>query len=947
MTKSKGPQGFITKSRLFVIWLSLFIAFILLAAIAGNGKVRQWISAKPVNYQLDTQVEAIVNSFPHALLTAVNQKSAQFFIDAIQGEVSDKAYFLYRMQDSRLVLHAQSAPLEGYVPSPIMANHTANLTNWIEIRRVLQRNNENIGLLIAAAHKPKIDLQLLLTVITASLIASLLLTRMISALLNRTVSECLQPLMSDADKITKKARFEKRLAAAKYGPLSKLATMFNALYKQVSQTTKQNQQLEHLNLQLADDMESKINERTNALRKAMEEAEQANESKSTFLATMSHEIRTPMNGIIGSIDLLRNSQLNQNQFRLSDTIRESAFSLLRIIDDILDFSKIEAGKLEVESIPMSINEIIEAVGRTLLSVAQQKKIQLRLYCDPAIHDGLMGDPIRVRQILFNLAGNAIKFTQTSSDKQGIVQIRADIADTNMEFTNVVLKVIDNGKGMTERQVNYVFQPFNQAEGSVTRHFGGTGLGLTICQRLTDLMYGQIQVRSQLGKGSEFSVALPLRSSLDKAFIKTHNFKSMAVICYSNDNAHLMAIGQYCQFHGAKVTQLESLEKLQQLKAHYRVDSSSSPIWILDATGNRREVLRLLEQLLTVGTFNSVKFLILGNNLDTQVIEDERVWYAHAMPLCRSSLLETLDDIMLNIRPLAAHKVERRQQDTGALSIEQAKAQNQLVLLAEDNSMNQQVITEQLNMLGYAVEVANDGQEAIDMWYAYPYPLVLTDLHMPNKSGYDLVQAIRESERDNSKPSRTRVIAITANALKGEEQKCIDLGMDGYLTKPLELNDLEIVMNKWLNVDEPTADGKAKVVTLATQQEEDRQPIRQDMLVGYLGQDIKRHHKYLNMFKQKGQTLLDSIATHIEQNEREEVRDLAHQLKSMAKSVGAIPLSAVAAEMQLLPLTVELAKLKVTYRELREQFELVATYINRNFPTIGANSNKNASGSAGV
>jgi len=684
-------------------------------------------------------------------------------------------------------------------------------------------------------------------------------------------------------------------------------------------------------------MESKINERTNALRIAMEEAEQANESKSTFLATMSHEIRTPMNGIIGSIDLLRNGTLNQNQYRLSDTIRESAFSLLRIIDDILDFSKIEAGKLEVESIPMSINGIIEAVGRTLLSVAEQKQIELRLYCDPAIHEGLMGDPIRIRQILFNLAGNAIKFTNSNSEKIGVVQIRAEISETNMEFTNVVLRIIDNGKGMTERQVNYVFQPFNQAEGSVTRQFGGTGLGLTICQRLTDLMYGQINVKSELGSGSEFSVSLPLRSSIDKVPEKEFDFSKADLICFSPDTYHINSLSNYCKFYGGKPALVQSIDSLLHVAEHYRHEPAHQPVWILDATTYHDEVMSALQTLLKHPNCEQTRFLLLTNTVDYQDKEQNNVWFLHAMPLCRTSLLEGIRDVLENKKLQVQQQQEAKEQKPvvkHTMSVEEAREKGQLVLLAEDNSMNQTVITEQLNMLGYAVEVANDGQEAIDMWRINHYPLVLTDLHMPNKSGYDVVQTIRKEGMNIPKEAGfTRVVAITANALKGEEQKCISLGMDGYLTKPLELADLEVVMKKWLDIKiEERPEVQASVAAPTLKQRKLESPIQQSVLISYLGNDIERHKKYLDMFKARGNELIDQISDFVKNQERENIKNFAHQFKSMSKSVGAMPLHESTLEMESAALTADMADLEALFTRILKQFNEVIAFVKENYQT---------------
>ena len=937
MDKTNKQEKFLKGTQVTFVWFLLFVSLITVAGLGAFPTFSLWLKPVQLNTELQKHVNSILGGFPAELLQAKHKSNAQNYIDAIHGGMPNKAFFLYRLTEGKLQLQAQTQTLKGYLPSPILADHTSDLVNWVEIRRIIRVNEEDVGLLIATTSKQRADYQFILLLLVTAIIASILLTRIIINTFNRSVTSQALPLFTETNMILKKENFERRLAVKKFESFSPLAGSVNALFKKVDQLRKNNNELETYNEQLAQDMESKINERTNALRIAMEEAEQANESKSTFLATMSHEIRTPMNGIIGSIDLLRNSTLNQNQFRLSDTIRESAFSLLRIIDDILDFSKIEAGKLEVESIPMSINGIIEAVGRTLLSVAEQKQIELRLYCDPAIHDGLMGDPIRIRQILFNLAGNAIKFTNSNSEKIGVVQIRAEISETNMEFTNVLLRIIDNGKGMTERQVNYVFQPFNQAEGSVTRQFGGTGLGLTICQRLTDLMYGQINVKSEVGTGSEFSVALPLRSSLDKTPEKEFDFSTTDLVCFSPDTYHINTLASYTKFYGGKPALVQSIDSLMHVAEHYRYDAAVQPIWLLDATAYHDEVMATLEQLSQHQNCQQVRFLLLTNTVDYQDKEQKNVWYLHATPLCRTSLLESIRDVLENKKLQAQVKDEQKEKRPvvrHTMSIEEAREKGQLVLLAEDNAMNQTVITEQLNMLGYAVEVANDGQEAIDMWRINHYPLVLTDLHMPNKSGYDVVQTIRQEGTDIPKDAGfTRVVAITANALKGEEQKCISLGMDGYLTKPLELADLEVVMKKWLDIKiEERPEVQASIATPQVKPRKLEAPIQQSVLVSYLGNDIERHKKYLDMFKARGNELIDQISDFVKNQERENIKNFAHQFKSMSKSVGAMPLHESTLEMESSALTADMAELEALFTRILKQFNEVIAFVKDNYQT---------------
>lgn len=708
-----------------------------------------------------------------------------------------------------------------------------------------------------------------------------------------------------------------------------LASYINRLFQRIEKSDQRLAQSQQDILQLRQEIDQRIKERTDALETAKLTAEKANEAKSTFLATMSHEIRTPMNGIIGTMDLLRKTPLSNAQFRMTDTIRESSFSLLRILDDILDFSKIEAGKLELESIPLSLVDIIEAVGRILVSVAYQRQIDLKIFVDPNIPDGLFGDPVRLRQILYNLAGNAIKFTDTTPDKTGLVIIRADLLEATMDYSHIRFSIIDNGKGMTKRQINYVFQPFNQAEGSITRKFGGTGLGLSICQRLTSLMYGDIEVQSELDKGSEFSVRIPMRNSEEIRYLEQTMLSDIQLVLFSQDWHNHEHLAAYVKFAGADHQTYQTIEQLRLRTEHQApLPSKIKPVWLLDATYEQVSQWDI-DFLINHPNMQQVQFVVITNLIELTEQNHPRVLYIYSSPICRSHILEALL-VAAGRKPRLTSSSQRSENSIKvAPTIEAARQQQQLILLVEDNLMNQKVILDQLNALSYAAEVADDGAIALEMWRRYRYPLVLTDLHMPTMSGYDLTEAIRkESLQVDDDCHFTRIVAITANALKGEEQKCLSMGMDGYITKPIELSMLENILNRWLPM--PQVVNKDLATQQRTIEIEHQVPICFTTIANYLGNDSSKHEEHLNFFVQQASKLIHQLNSAKELRDRSALRHQTHQLKAMAKSVGAMAMADCAVHLEEASEEKDWSVVQEYCQQLHKRFNEVKSYVQQRY-----------------
>ena len=846
----------------------------------------------------------------------------QLLLQARNGD-TNRALYLYRLAEngeSELVANTNNIP--GFVPQPNWRNSAIQQTNLLVVHQLVEMSNGKQALLVYAQQLVAKPLWPFAAAFGVSVAAALLLSVFFAIAISGFFSRRIKPLLQGVRQALDKQQFDSSVDSHAKDSYGVLGSYINQLFRLIDNTRHALDESEHNIQNLKQEVEARIKERTEALETAKVTAEKANEAKSTFLATMSHEIRTPMNGIIGTVDLLRKTHLSTSQFRMTDTVRESSFSLLRILDDILDFSKIEAGKLELETIPVSLVDIIEAVGRILVSVAHQRQIDLKLFIDPRIPDGLVGDPVRLRQILYNLAGNAIKFTQTTPEKTGLVIIKAELLEENMDFSQVRFSIVDNGKGMTQRQMSYIFQPFNQAEGSITRKFGGTGLGLSICQRLATLMYGDITVQSEVDKGTVFNVRIPMRRSDEIRYMEKELLRDVHLCLFTTDEHNKAHLSSYFRSAGAELEVEDNLAGLLTRAQNIKpLPPKHAAVWVLDATYEQISAVDI-EQLQQLPSMQQVQFVVITNQVELAERSSERIYYLHSSPICRSHLYEAvLIAAKRKPKPVyAGEKIARAK----APSIEQARKQHRLVLLAEDNLMNQRVIVDQLNALGYAVEVADDGAIALEKWRQFHYPLILTDLHMPNMSGYDLATAIRKESLHLSEGAEfTRIIAVTANALKGEEQKCLSIGMDGYITKPIELATLESVLNRWLPHQTPN-------MKKTGNNSQPDSPLCFTTIASFLGDDPSKHEEHLNYFVKHGADLMTNMQEHATAQDRSHVRSVAHQYKAVATSIGALELARQAANLEKAAEESDWAVINEYIRQMTEEYQLVVDFIKQRY-----------------
>ena len=517
---------------------------------------------------------------------------------------------------------------------------------------------------------------------------------------------------------------------------------------------------------------------------ARDDALAASRAKSHFLATMSHEIRTPMNGVIGLNELLLTTDLDERQRQYAEGVRTAGQGLLGVINEILDFSKIESGHLELEEIDFDLVDLVESVAEIVGEPAQAKGLELLAYCSPEVPSRLRGDPSRIRQVLLNLAGNAVKFTAT-----GEVVLRVAL-DERMDGRVVVrFEVSDTGIGLEQQDLERLFEPFSQADSSTTRRYGGTGLGLSISRQLVDAMSGRLGVNSSAGAGSTFWFTLPLEVSRQVAVTAPRppsSLTGLSVLVVDDNATNRTILHDQLRHWGMSVNVVDGAEPALELLREAARTRRPYDLGLLDLCMPDVDGLELARRIAAEPALAGTTLVMMTSGPTVTEAEARVASIAAALtkPVLMSRMRLTLERVVADRAPVEPAATP---DPTGTES-------RGVVLVVDDSEVNQLVAVGLLSHLGYAAEVVEDGRQAVEVVNHRPFDAILMDVQMPVMDGYQATQEIRRRENGGR---RTPIIAMTAAVGDGERERCLAAGMDDYLAKPIQKNAVLAILQRWV------------------------------------------------------------------------------------------------------------------------------------------------------
>jgi two-component system, sensor histidine kinase and response regulator len=708
-----------------------------------------------------------------------------------------------------------------------------------------------------------------------------------ASLMQRVISDPIVALDRAAATVARERDYSVRVPVVGTDELGRLVTTFNEMVAQLGERARE--VAEHQSK-----LEQQVQARTADLSVALHDAQAAARAKADFLANMSHEIRTPMNGVIGMLDLLHSEHLNAEARSMLETARNSADALLKLINDVLDFSKIDAGKLTLEKIDVELRPLAEEVAMLFTGQAQAKGIEITCAVHNDVPAVVMGDPTRLRQVMVNLLGNAVKFTERGEVLIGIQVRDGDGRGERAPGSKATVQIVvqDTGIGMSTAVHEGLFQAFTQADSSTTRKYGGTGLGLAITKKLVHAMGGTIKVKSAPGQGSTFSVFVPLEVRVRAAPRRGVDLQGLRALIV-DDNPTNRCILEHYLTH-AQATPVSTSSAREGLDAARAAADEGAPfdVILLDYQMPEMDGVQFLRELRADPVIRQTRCIVLsspGDRIAEAEVLGVSAWVTK--PVRRNQLQSMLAVLAGRASDTAGAN------STAKSSVASATYAGARVLLVEDNVVNQEVARRTLRTLGIEVVLAGHGAQAVALLKENPFDLVLMDMQMPVMDGYEATRTIRAWEQRDGRV-RLPIVAMTANAMQGDREKCLDAGMDDYATKPIKREVLAATLARWLK---PAVAERPDINALMAAEQRPAQrsetaidPAALSALSTLMGEDVG---DVLRMYLTDTPEQFSSMQAAIDAGDHTSLGRSAHSLKSSSRSVGALAIARVAEALE--------------------------------------------------